>query len=83
MQTARGLGVRGAVCVNKADINQERTEEIKGLCEAQGLLFLGKIPYDPMAGKAVNQGLSIADLPCPSGEAAKRIWQEILPLVHS
>ena len=82
VETARGLEVRVAVCVNKADINPKRTEEIKRLCALEGLLFLGTIPYDPLAVKALNKGLSIAEIPCPSGKAALAVWQNILPLMQ-
>jgi len=81
VKTARGFGTRIAVCVNKADINPEITLEIQVYCEQEGLLFAGLIPYDSLAQKAVNLGLSIADIPCPSGEAAARVYRKLLPLI--
>ena len=82
VQTARGFGVKMAVCVNKADINPGKTEEIKRYCEKEKLVFAGIIPYDPMAIQAINQGLSIVDIACPSGKAVKEIYRKILPMLE-
>ena len=81
VDTARGFGVGIAVCVNKADTNSEKTEDIRRYCKEEKLFFAGLIPYDPLAVKAVNQGLSIADIPCPSGKAAIEVYHKILPLL--
>ncbi len=81
VKTARGFGVMVAVCVNKADLNPQRTRDIMDYCEREAILFAGTIPYDPAAAEAVNRGLTIADLPCPSGRAAEAVYRTILPLV--
>jgi MinD superfamily P-loop ATPase len=83
VKTARGFGVRIAVCVNKADINPEKTEEVKRYCERENLFFAGTIPYDATAIQAVNRGLSIADIPCTSGKAAEEIYRKILPMLKT
>ncbi len=83
VKTARGFGVQIAVCVNKADINPQKTEDIRRYCEKEKLFYAGIIPYDPMAVEAVNQGLTIADIPCPSGAAVMEVYQRILPLIES
>ena len=82
VKTARGFGVRIAVCVNKANINPEKTERIRRYCEGESLFFAGVIPYDPLAIEAVNRGQSIADIPCPSGKAVRDIYRNILPLLE-
>lgn len=83
VDTARGFGVGIAVCVNKADINPAKTEDILQYCQEEGLFFAGLIPYDPMAVEAVNQGLSIVDIPCPSGQAATEVYHKVLPLLQT
>ncbi len=82
VRTARGFAVKIAVCVNKADINPGKTEEIRQYCEREALLFAGIIPYDPLAVEAVNRGITIADVPCPSGRAAEAVYRAILPLLE-
>jgi MinD superfamily P-loop ATPase len=71
------------VCVNKADINPLRTEQIRQYCERDALYFAGIIPYDPLAIEAVNRGITIADIPCPSGRAVEAIYRNILPLLET
>lgn len=82
VKTARGFGVRIAVCVNKANINPEKAEQIRRYCERETLFFAGVIPYDPLAIEAVNRGQTIADTPCPSGKAVREIYRSILPLLE-
>jgi len=82
VKTARGFGVRIAVCVNKANINPEKAEQIRRYCERETLFFAGVIPYDPLAIEAVNRGQTIADIPCPSGKAVREIYRNILPLLE-
>lgn len=82
VKTARGFGVRIAVCVNKANINPEKAEQIRRYCERETLFFAGAIPYDPLAIEAVNRGQTIADTPCPSGKAVREIYRNILPLLE-
>ena len=82
VKTARGFGVRIAVCVNKANINPEKAEQIRRYCERETLFFAGVIPYDPLAIEAVNRGQTIAGTPCPSGKAVREIYRNILPLLE-
>ena len=82
-QTAKHFGVPTAVCVNKYDINIENTEKIKTFCSEEGLTYLGEIPFDPCAVKAVNQGVSIIDIDCPAGEAAKEVFDRTVEFLYS
>ena len=81
VKTARGFGTQVAVCVNKADINPARTRQIQEYCKREGLFFVGCIPYDPLAVVAVNRGVTIADIQCPSGNAAAEVYRRLLPVI--
>ena len=78
VDTARGFGVKVAVCVNKYDLNRERTEEIERYCVDNDLYFAGTIPYDKMALKAINGGKTIVDIPCESGKAVENIYHNVM-----
>lgn len=80
--TTQRFGIKIGICVNKHDTNPEKTQEIKDYCVSKGLSFLGVIPYDPMAIEAVNQGKTIVDQPCPSGDAVKNIFDNTLELLN-
>lgn len=77
IKTAETFQTRLAVCVNKYDVSPNHTAEIESFCRAQGILFVGKIPFDPLAVQAANSGLSVVDADCPSGQAVRNIYKEI------
>lgn len=78
VQTAQGLGARCMVCVNKYDINPQLTERILAYSEQEGVLSVGKIPFDPQVSQAINSGKTIVDYPdSPAGQAVLALWKEI------
>ncbi|MGI6544912.1 MAG: 4Fe-4S binding protein [Fastidiosipilaceae bacterium] len=81
IQTAAKFAVETVVCVNKYDTNIANTERIEALCQERGLHFTGKIPFDPDAVKAINNGMTIVDLDCASGEAVKAVYEKTLGLL--
>ena len=46
-----------------------------------GWLFMGRIPFDPEAVKAVNMGKTIVDIDCDSGEAVKEVYNNVMKLL--
>lgn len=83
VKTAKTFETRLAVCVNKWDVSPAHTEEIKCFCAEQNIPFVGKIPFDPLAVQAVNDGKTVADIPCPSGDAVKQIYQAVVTLLNN
>jgi len=43
------------VCVNKFDINEEVTKEIENFIYENQIVLVGKIPYDDMVMKSINE----------------------------
>ena len=78
VKTARGFGVKIAVCINKADLSPEKSKEIKSYAEKEGLIFAGEIPYDKEIMKAVNMGKSIDKVPCKARESIFEIYQNVI-----
>jgi len=54
--TTDHFGVPAMVCINKADLNQARADEIAGFCAAQGIEVVGRLPFDQVVTKAMVQG---------------------------
>ncbi len=81
LKTAAILGTRAAVCVNKADVSAENTEAIHTLCDDHGIPFAGTIPFDPAVAEAVNEGKSVADVPCPAREALQEVYNLTMKLL--
>jgi len=73
MKTLHQFGAPHAVCVNKADLNNDISHTIELYCTENGIPFLGTIPYDPQSVKLVNEGKSILHSDSPSADAIRRI----------
>ncbi len=81
IKTAAKFGTKTAVCINKYDINIENTEKIEEFCKKQGLPFIGRIPFDSNAIKAINNGQTIVDIDCTSGTAVKDVYHKTMNLL--
>ncbi len=81
IDTALKFGTTIAVCVNKYDTNPAITEDIQSFCQREKLPFVGLIPFDPKAVEAINQGLTIVDIDCPSGRAVKDIFDKSMAIL--
>lgn len=81
VKTAETFRTKTAVCVNKADVNPAKTEEIRTFCGENRIPFAGVIPFDPEAVKAVNSGKSIAEADCPSGQAVRSVYGKVMNLL--
>lgn len=78
VKTAKQFGTKCAVCINKYDVNNEKTEEIINYCLSQKIKVLGKIPFDKTVCTAVNECKSIVEYPesCVA-KAITAMWDEI------
>lgn len=81
INTAEKFGAKIAVCINKYDTNIENTEKIVDFCKKQGLPFIGRIPFDSKAVKAINDGKTIVDIDCISGRAVKSVYEKAMALL--
>ncbi len=81
INTAEKFGTKTAVCINKYDTNLTNTKKIEEFCEKQSLPFVGRIPFDSRAVKAINNGQTIVDIDCVSGLAAKEVYQKAIKLL--
>ena len=82
LKTSETFDTRLAVCVNKWDVSPENTEKIRSFCRTQQVPFVGTIPYDPEASRAINAGYTLADVDCPAGRALKEIFHGVLNLLN-
>ncbi|MEG1190150.1 MAG: ATP-binding protein [Oscillospiraceae bacterium] len=82
LKTAEIFKVKTAVCVNKFDTSPENTEKIEAFCRENSLPFAGKIPFDPLAVSAINQGKTIVDIACPSGQALKIVYEKTIKILE-
>ena len=81
IKTAETFRTKIGVCINKHDTNPANTEKIEEFCKEKGLPFTGRIPFDPEAVKAINNGQTIVDVDCPSGSAVKHVFSSTMKLL--
>lgn len=83
IKTAETFRTKIGVCINKYDTNPANTEKIEEFCRAKGLSFTGRIPFDPEAVKAINNGQTIVDVDCSSGFAVKEVFRSTMKLLFN
>ena len=81
ISTAEKFRTKTVVCVNKFDTNLLNTERIIQYCRKYQIPFAGTLPYDQKAVEAINEGLSITEIDCPVGRAAKEVYHKTMSLL--
>jgi MinD superfamily P-loop ATPase len=78
-QLTANFGIKTLVCINKADINIEMTEQIAEDAGKHGLKVVGKIPYDEAFTKAQIMKATLIEY--TGGDIAEKIkamWREVI-----
>lgn len=82
LDTAKKFQTKTAVCVNKFDTNVALTDQIVSYCQSNNIPFTGCIPFDSSAVTAINNGMSIVELECPSGNAVKDVFNKTMTVFN-
>ncbi|MCD6290528.1 MAG: ATP-binding protein [Anaerolineae bacterium] len=73
--TTDHFGVPARVLINKADINEARTEEIEAFCRSRHIPIVGRVPYDITVTEAMVHGQPItAYTDGPVTETLRGAW---------
>lgn len=83
IETAEKFQTKIAICTNKYDTNIQNTEKIESFCQKHKLPFVGRIPYDSSAVKAINNSKSIVDMDCVSGRAVRHIFDKTVEILFN
>ncbi|MGI6509927.1 MAG: ATP-binding protein [Erysipelotrichaceae bacterium] len=81
IKTAAGFNTKIAVCINKYDVNKEKTDQIIEICKEQNLDFVGKIPFDFQVVHIINSGQNIVDVDCKAGKEVKKVFKKTMDLL--
>ncbi|NMM65749.1 4Fe-4S binding protein [Clostridium sp. P21] len=83
MSLCQHFEIPALVCINKYDINEEIAKEIENFCTEKGFKVVGKIPYDDMVMKSINE---LKPIICyENSEARKAIehmWNNIKAIIY-
>lgn len=83
LKTTSILQTQAVVCVNKYDIDEDKTSKIEEVCRELEIPFVGRIPYDKHASAAINGGISIADVDCPARDALHLVYNNTLNILNN
>lgn len=77
--------VPSMVCVNKYDLNIEKTRAIEALAVEMGLGVSEPIPFDPVMTHAMVRGKTVLeyDWTSPVSVAVRRVWNAVLDFMAS
>jgi MinD superfamily P-loop ATPase len=72
---AQHFSILPSICINKYDINREKTRAIETYCHDNNLPVLGKIPFDVAVVKAMVEKKTVMEYPCPTiHHAIEDMW---------
>jgi hypothetical protein len=78
LATTDHFGLPALVCINKADINPARADEISAFCAAEGIALVGQVPFDTVVTEAMVQGLPVTEYDDgPVTMELKAVWLRI------
>jgi len=79
MEVCQHFGAPALVCINKYDINEEKSAEIEDFCAGRQVFVAAKIPYDKAFTGALIAGVPLVEY--AEGKASVEI-QKIWPLIQ-
>ena len=75
---AHHFGIKGAVCINKYDLNLIMTQRIEEYCRNNNIELVGKIPFDISVTEALVRGLPIVEYSNNQvTNEIKNLWEKI------
>lgn len=75
---AANFGIRTLLCINKADINPQMTEQIGAEARKRGITVVGEVPYDDAFTKAQIMKATIVEYTGGAiTEKVKALWRQI------
>lgn len=79
-ELAGHFSVPAMVCINKYDLNESATEEIRRFAEDHGVPCAGRIPFDPAVTKSMVQARTLFeyDPKAPACAAVREVWAQTL-----
>lgn len=73
----RQFGVRMFLVLNKADLDEERAEDVRKYCADENIEIIGTIPFDPAVIEAARRGESVAGMETPAAVSLQDAWKKL------
>ncbi|MBN2470301.1 MAG: ATP-binding protein [Anaerolineae bacterium] len=80
LDLAAHFGVQALICINKADLYPEGSDQIQAYCQQHQLPVIGQLPFDLTVTEAMVHGQPITTYQPdgPASHALRGIWEAIL-----
>jgi MinD superfamily P-loop ATPase len=84
LETTAHFDVESLICINKADIYPDGTDEIEEFCRKEGIRVVGKIPFDLTVTESMVQGKPVTayQADSPASLAIKDVWKEVMNVLQ-
>ena len=82
LEVAAHFQVPACVCINKADINEEASEQIADYCRHLKIPVIGEIPFDQGFYDYLQQKKSVGQYQGPAGQAIRKMWENLWNLMN-
>lgn len=80
LETVAHFRIPALVCINKADLHPEGTQQIEAFCRQRNLEVIGRIPFDATVARAMRNGEPVTafDAGAPASREIAIVWQKVL-----
>ena len=75
------MRVPAIVCINKYNINEKNTIQIREFCKGNGIPVIGEIPFDESVPRMLSEGIPPIFKDCPASRAMYIVWQKLYEFV--
>jgi MinD superfamily P-loop ATPase len=74
----RGFDLQMTVVINKWDLDEVLTQRIEKFCQEEGIVLMGRIPFDADVYRSVQEGIPLTQRNTPAAQAVCRIWAAMM-----
>lgn len=75
---ARHFHIPVTVCINKYDVNENMTGQIRQYCKDKGFEVVGKIPFDSQVTRAQLSSTTVVERDSsPAADAIRKVWEKV------
>lgn len=79
LEVCRHFGVTALACINKYDINEDKTREVEEWCSKVDLEVGGRIPFDEVVTEATVNGKPVTEMgETRAGRGIRELWRLIV-----
>lgn len=82
IEIANHFNIQVAICTNKYDINETKTDEIRAFAKDNNHEFVGVIPYDSDVALAINQGINVMETSAKAGRFINNVFNHTIQLLR-